>query len=73
MHLNEVVYSTKITLQDVLDNAPDEIKEKFEALSEEEQKEFAKKNYHSAKSGFEFGLADPMSDVISTINYNFEF
>lgn len=67
------LYSLNVCLQDILDNAPEEIKKAYAELPEEKQKELVRNNFHGAKTGFDFGICDPVSDVMSTIAYNLEF
>ena len=64
---NEIIYSFKASFKDVLENGSDELKEFYSKLSNKEKKEFINKNSRSASKGFEFGLCDPISDVISTV------
>lgn len=71
--IDQAVYSERVTFQDILDGAPSEVKERYEALSEEDKKAFVKKNFHGCKTGFEFGICDPISDIYSTLRSDLEF
>lgn len=73
MKENEIVYQVKITFQDVLDNSPQDVRDYYEKLNEEEKEKFIEDNLHSASKGAEFGLSEPIYDVISTIGQNLEY
>lgn len=73
MKENEIVYQIKITFQDILDNSPQDVRDYYEKLNEEEKEKFIEVNLHSASKGAEFGLSEPIYDVISTIGQNLEY
>lgn len=73
MKENEIVYQIKITFQDILDNSPQDVRDYYEKLNEEEKEKFIEDNLNSASKGAEFGLSEPIYDVISTIGQNLEY
>lgn len=73
MKENEIIYQVKITFQDILDNSPQHVRDFYEKLNEEERKKFIEDNLRSASKGAEFGLSEPIHDVISTIGQNLEY
>jgi len=73
MKENEIVYQIKITFQDILDNSPQYIRDFYEKLNEEEKEKFIEYNLYPASKGAEFGLSEPIYDVISTIGQNLEY
>lgn len=72
MKENEIIYQIKITFQDILDNSPQYVRDFYGKLNGEEREKFIKDNLHSSSKGVEFGLSEPVYDVISTIGQNLE-
>jgi len=70
---DRIVYKHIVTFQEVLDSAPTEVQENFKALSEEEQEDFIEANIANVCRGFEWGLADPNTEVLKTVATNLVF
>lgn len=68
----EVLYTLKVTFQDVLDNAPNDVKEFYNKLTEQQQQKFIMDNAHGCKKGLEWGLSDPVHDCIQTLGQNLD-
>lgn len=70
---DEIVYETKVTFQDILDNAPQTVKDYYNGLSEDGKISFVEHNSRSCGKGIEFGLSDPFYVAITTVAENLEF
>jgi len=64
---DDSVYQLTVAFEDIINNAPEHVQKFYRELSSDRQQEFIKKNMGGARSGFDFGLADPLYDVKSTI------
>lgn len=69
--MDEEVYSLVITFRDVIENAPQEFKERVARLTPKQLEVFINDNAKSMGSGFEWGLG--VSEVMSTVIDNMEF
>jgi hypothetical protein len=63
----ENVYKLEITFLDILVLAPENVQMYFSNLSREGKDEFVQANFKSAQNGCNFGLSDPVADVMKVI------
>ena len=64
---DDPVYKFIASFNDIIDYSPEHVQKFFRELPLDKQVEFINKNDHSTKKGFEWGLGDPIHDVMTTI------